>query len=227
MLWCWPTFCAPTGSGTDRCRRTASSFGPSWCWRAPTRTPPGGAPGPSKSCVPCCEYYPGFLAAFTEKDQTNLASADARAVLPTAPTPADGARLTRPRITAALRRGGRQRNIEAVTDHVQRVLRNPQLHHPALVEQAMGQQALTLLAMLNAACEGAEQLGRATAATFRQHPDYGIVTSFPALGELTGARVLAEIGDDRTWFADARSLRAYVGSAPVTRASGRSHIVTH
>ena len=38
----------------------------------------------------------------------------------------------------------------------------------------------------------------------------------------TGARVLAEIGDDRTRFADARALKAYAGSAPVTRASGRS-----
>ncbi len=39
---------------------------------------------------------------------------------------------------------------------------------------------------------------------------------------LTGARVLAEIGDDRTRFATAGSLKAYAGSAPVTRASGKS-----
>jgi transposase len=29
--------------------------------------------------------------------------------------------------------------------------------------------------------------------------------------------VLAEIGDDRTRFTDARALKAYAGSAPVTR----------
>jgi hypothetical protein len=46
-------------------------------------------------------------------------------------------------------------------------------------------------------------------------------------GHPPGARVLAELGDDRTRFADARALKAYAGSAPVTRASGRSHIVTH
>jgi transposase len=39
--------------------------------------------------------------------------------------------------------------------------------------------------------------------------------------------VLAEIGDDRARFADARALKAYAGSAPVTRASGRSLCVTH
>jgi transposase len=38
--------------------------------------------------------------------------------------------------------------------------------------------------------------------------------------------VLAEIGD-RTRFAAARSLKAYAGSAPVTRASGRSGTVMH
>lgn len=95
------------------------------------------------------------------------------------------------------------------------------------MEQAIGQQAHALLTMLNAACDGVDQLAETTAAAFRQHPDYRIVTSFPGLGELTGARVLAEIGDDRTRFTDARSLRAYPSSAPVTRASGRSHIVTH
>jgi transposase len=40
-------------------------------------------------------------------------------------------------------------------------------------------------------------------------------------------RVLAEIGDDRSRFADARSLKAYAGSAPVTRASGKSLVVMH
>ena len=42
---------------------------------------------------------------------------------------------------------------------------------------------------------------------------------------VTGARILAEIGDDRSRFTDARNLRAYAGSAPVTRASGKSIVV--
>ncbi|AKZ53624.1 transposase [Streptomyces ambofaciens ATCC 23877] len=40
--------------------------------------------------------------------------------------------------------------------------------------------------------------------------------SFPGLGIQITARVLAEIGDDRTRFADARGLHAYAGSSPVT-----------
>ncbi|MFD7493693.1 transposase [Streptomyces sp. NPDC059832] len=37
--------------------------------------------------------------------------------------------------------------------------------------------------------------------------------------------MLAEIGDDRERFADARAMKAYAGAAPVTRSSGRSHVV--
>ncbi|MER7509559.1 transposase [Streptomyces lavendulae] len=47
----------------------------------------------------------------------------------------------------------------------------------------------------------------------------------PGVCSLTGARVLAENGDDRTRFANAGSLKAYAGSAPVTRASGKSCVV--
>jgi predicted membrane-bound mannosyltransferase len=42
-----------------------------------------------------------------------------------------------------------------------------------------------------------------------------------------GPRVRAEIGDDRTRAADARALKAYAGSAPVTRASGRNLSITN
>jgi transposase len=49
----------------------------------------------------------------------------------------------------------------------------------------------------------------------------------PGVGPLIGARPLAEIGDDRARFTNARALKAYAGSAPVTRASGKTSTVTH
>ena len=91
----------------------------------------------------------------------------------------------------------------------------------------MGAHALALLAALDTACTNVAELGEAAAELFRQHPDYTIITSFPGLADSTGSRVLAEIGDDRTRFADARALKAYAGSAPITRASGRSLSITH
>ena len=56
-------------------------------------------------------------------------------------------------------------------------------------------------------------VGEACTEAFTQHPDYEVITSFPGLGDLTGARVLAEIGDDRSRFTDARAVKAYAGSA--------------
>jgi transposase len=173
------------------------------------------------------EYHPGFLAAFAGGNATNLASPDARAVLAIAPTPAAAAKLAKARIAAALRRGGRKHGADQLAARLHEALRRPQLRQDPAVEQAMGAQALRLLATLDTECASVEQLGQATAEAFAQHPDYQIITSFTGLGDTTGTRVLAEIGDDRTRFADARSLKAYAGSAPVTRASGRTLSVTH
>lgn len=172
------------------------------------------------------EYYPRFLAAFVRGSVTNLASPEARAVLALAPTPAAGARLSKARIAAALRRAGRQRGIDALAAQIQQALRVEQLRQPELVENAMGRQASALLATLTAECVNADELGQAAIEAFRQHRAYEIITSFPGLGEPTGARVLAEIGDDRSRFADARGLKAFAGAAPVTRASGRSISIT-
>ena len=95
-----------------------------------------------------------------------------------------------------------------------------------LVEHAMGRQSLALLRQLDAACASAGDLEHAATESFNLHPDAGIITSFPGLGALTGARVLAEIGDDRSRFQDAKGLKAYAGAAPITRASGKTRSVT-
>jgi transposase len=58
-----------------------------------------------------------------------------------------------------------------------------------------------------------------------QHPAAALITSFPGMGPVLGARILGEMGDDRTRFTDAKALKAYAGAAPVTRASGRSRAV--
>lgn len=173
------------------------------------------------------EYYPGFLAAFAGSSQTNLAMPDARAILAIAPTPAQGARLTKTRIVSALRRAGRQRRLEDTATRILEALRRPQLRQPLLMEKAFGRQTIALLGTLNVECENADELNEAATEAFRRHPDFEVITSFPGLGESTGARVLAEIGDDRGRFADARGLKAFAGSAHVTRASGRSTCVTH
>jgi transposase len=174
------------------------------------------------------EYYPGFLAAFARTSgmsTTRLASSDARAVLALAPSPAEAATASRARVQAALRRGGRSRNIASFAADVVAALRIAQPRQAPLVEQAMRTQTLALLGVLDAICDSVEQLGAALVTAFAQHPDYEIITSFPGLADVSGAIVLGEIGDDRARFADDRALQAFAGSAPVTRASGKSRAV--
>ncbi|WP_369696703.1 transposase [Streptomyces sp. XD-27] len=89
----------------------------------------------------------------------------------------------------------------------------------------MGRQTQALVQQLDAACQSVSDLATATEEAFLSHPDAEIISSFPGLSVMSGARVLAEVGDDRERFADARALKAYAGAAPVTRASGRSHVV--
>ncbi|MEU7642318.1 transposase [Streptomyces sp. NPDC039016] len=142
-----------------------------------------------------------------------------------APTPAQAARLTRAQLRSALKRAGRSRGIEAESERLREIFRGDYASQPWLVEDALGKQTLALLRQLEAACLAADELTEAVEASFLQHPDAEVILSFPGLGVQLGARVLAEIGDDRQRFADARGMKAYAGSAPVTRASGKKHHV--
>jgi transposase len=167
------------------------------------------------------EYFPGYLAA-VQPILGGLCSPLARVLLAAAPTPGQAARLTKVQMRAIGKKAGRKRGIEAEVERLHTALRVPQMRHLPLVEEAMGRQTLTLVRKLDTACTSADELAEASAESFEKYPDAEIITSFPGLGSLTGARVLAEIGDDRSRFADAKALKAYAGAAPVTRASGKS-----
>jgi transposase len=172
------------------------------------------------------EYFPGFLAAFAAL-KGGIMRPEARTILAAAPTPADAARLTAAQLRTLLKQAGRSRGIDAEATRLREAFGAAQMRQLPLVEQAMGRQALALLGQLNAACQAADDLEQAAIESFNQHPDAGIITSFPGLGPLTGARVLAETGDDRSRFTDAKGLKAYAGAAPITRASGKSRSVTY
>jgi hypothetical protein len=90
----------------------------------------------------------------------------------------------------------------------------------------MAGHAIALLHALDTAVANVARLEEQLQTAFEQHPDAEIITSFPGLSTVLGARILAEIGDDRTRFANARGLKAFAGTAPVTRASGMKTIVT-
>jgi transposase len=173
------------------------------------------------------DFYPAAIVAFDELPSGGLARPDARTILAAAPTPAQAATLTPARLRRLLTKAGRRRDLDRDIERLRQVFTDTYLHQPPRIENAMGIQLSALLGQFDAACAAADELAEAASAHFEQHPDAAIITSFPGLGNLTGARVLAEIGDDRARFADARGLKAFAGSAPITRASGKKTVVLH
>jgi hypothetical protein len=166
------------------------------------------------------EFYPGALAAFDQ-----LGSGDAMAVLSIAPTPALGRGLSRSKIAAALRRGGRQRRIDERAAEIQTALRAQQLQAPTIVADAMGATVSALVAVAAELTAQITGIQAQLAEHFDQHPDAKIIRSLPGLGMTLGARVLAEFGDDPNRYVDAKSRKNYAGTSPITRASGKHRVV--
>jgi transposase len=166
------------------------------------------------------EFYPAALMAFDD-----LSSPDALEVLRIAPTPTLGANLSRSKIAAALRRGGRQRRIDESAAKIQTALRSEQLQAPAVVATAMGASVTATVAVIAEMCAQIAQLAVELEANFEQHPDAEVVRSLPGLGTVLGARVLGEFGDEPNRYATAKSRKNYAGTSPITRASGTKRAV--
>jgi hypothetical protein len=166
------------------------------------------------------EFYPAALAAFDD-----LASPDALEVLRVAPTPELGATLSRLKIAAALRRGGRQRRVDGRSAEIHAALRVPQLAAPAAVSSAMGASVAASVAVIATMAAQIEALAGELEAGFDQHPDAKVVRSQPGLGTILGARVLGEFGDEPNRYATAKSRKNYAGTSPITRASGTKRTV--
>jgi hypothetical protein len=165
------------------------------------------------------EFFPAAIEAFPE-----LTAPDALELLERAPDPARAARLSRSKITAALRRAHR-RDPDAKAEIIQAVLRAPALRQPPPIEAAYAvivASAARLIAQLNTQIA---ELQAVVAEGFGRHPDADIVTSQPGLGPILGARVLAEFGDDHTRYVDAKARKNYAGTSPITRASGTRRVV--
>ena len=168
------------------------------------------------------EYYPGALEAFG----TDLAHPDAVAVLGLAATPEQGRRLSQVRIASALRRAGRQRNIDAFAQKIRAALNTPQLAAPTAVSDAYGASTRAAVAVLATMNEQLSALEAEIAAHLDEHPDAGIYRSLPGLGVVLGARVLGEFGDDPNRYTSAKARKNYAGTPPVTHQSGKLRLVT-
>ncbi|TQM62005.1 transposase [Humibacillus xanthopallidus] len=166
------------------------------------------------------EFYPAAMTAFQD-----LHDHDALAVLTRAPDPDRAARLTRSQLTAALRAGGRRRNLHTTTERIHAVLHTQQLHAPEATAAAYASVVTAQVGVITAINTQLAQLEAQLEATFEQHPDADILLSLPGLSDVLGARVLGEFGDDPERFTDTKSRRNYAGTSPITIASGKKRAV--
>jgi hypothetical protein len=167
------------------------------------------------------EYYPGAQEAFG----TELGSPDALAILAIAPTPELGRTLSRSKIVSALRRAGRERNLEVRAEQIQRALRAEQLGAGATLSRAHGIVTRSWVELIRGLNREITLLEEALSEHFEQHPAAKVVHSLPGMGTTLGSRVLGEFGDDPNRYAGPKSRKNYAGTSPITKASGKSHVV--
>ncbi|GGQ29524.1 transposase [Actinomadura coerulea] len=161
------------------------------------------------------DYFPAALTAFEDLD-----AADTLELLAKAPSPDQAARLTIGRISAALRRAHR-RDIAGKAAALQSALRTEHLDQPEVVTAAYAASVQALIAVLTVLNQQIKTMEKQVEAHFGQHPAAEIILSQPGLGQVLGARVLAEFGDDPDRYTSAKARKNYAGTSPITRASGK------
>jgi transposase len=166
------------------------------------------------------EYYPAALEAFDD-----LHDRDALAVLGRAPTPAEAAHLSLAKIRSALKRAGRQRNLDARAQEITAALRTEQLAAPAAITAAFAATTRAAVGIIIELNRQISDLEAELATHFDTHPDADIYLSLPGLGVILGARVLGEFGDDPDRYTTAKSRKNYAGTSPLTVASGKKRAV--
>jgi transposase len=165
------------------------------------------------------EFFPNALVAFPI-----LTHKAAIEIIGATPTPAHALKLTPKRVVALLRRSGRG-DRPGLAASILVKLQSPALRQPDRVEVALGRAVTGLVTVIEAMGSSIAELEAAMTIEFETHNAAEILTAVPGLGSVLGARVLAEVGDDSSRFASADGLRAFAGTAPITRASGRSKSV--
>ena len=166
------------------------------------------------------EYYPAALEVFDD-----LHDRDALAVLGRAPTPAEAAHLTLPAIRSALKKAGRQRNLDTRAHEIRAGLRVEHLAAPAPVAAAFAATTRAAVGLIVELNRQITELEAELATHFETHPDADIYRSLPGLGVILGARVLGEFGDAPDRYTTTKSRRNYAGTSPLTVASGKKRAV--
>jgi transposase len=166
--------------------------------------------------------FPAVLDAFPD-----LAALSALRFLERWPTAAEADALSEAELAAFLRAQGHFRaDVAAGRSHAALhadVLAAPP--HLAAARAGAIRLAARQLLLLREQRAAWEKRLREILAGERAHPDGEILLSLPGLDARLAARVLGEVGDRRERFPTPAALQSYAGTAPVTKASGRTRVV--
>lgn len=165
------------------------------------------------------EFFPAALVAFDD-----LTAVDTLELLAAAPDPTAAAALSIEQITAALAKA-RRHHRAGKAEAIAAALRTEHLGQPAVVAGAYAATVRAQVAILSTLTAEIKTMEEQVEAHFGQHPDAEIYLSQPGLGVILGARVLAEFGDDKHRYADAKARKNYAGTSPITRQSGKKKLV--
>ncbi|WP_344315711.1 IS110 family transposase, partial [Streptomyces rhizosphaericus] len=141
--------------------------------------------------------------------------------------------LTKYQTPAALRRVGRARLATWLKNHGVRTLtvaRNAadaavsagEAQHTVVPgEKTAAKMVRTLAREVMALDQEIAELEALIEGRFREHPDAGVITSMPGIGDMLGAEFIAATGGDMTAFGTPDRLAGVAGLAPVPRDSGK------
>lgn len=84
---------------------------------------------------------------------------------------------------------------------------------------------VSLLNQLELFTQSIQQYDKEIECLVKSHPDSEIFLALKGVGTNLAARLMAEFGDDRSYYPHANAVQCEAGTAPVTRKSGRRRIV--
>ena len=166
--------------------------------------------------------FPAVLDAFPD-----LAALSALRFLERWPTAAEADALSEAELAAFLRAQGHFR-ADVAAGRIHAALHADVLAAPPHLAAARAgaiRLAARQLLLLREQRAAWEKRLREILAGERAHPDGEILLSLPGLDARLAARVLSEVGDRRERFPTPAALQSYAGTAPVTKASGRTRVV--
>jgi transposase len=162
------------------------------------------------------EYYPAALAAF---DDWTMPSAWAFVIA--FPTPQALQSAGRRRWEKFLHTHRLWRSDEKTQERLKQFGAATRFCGPSATTAAKSLLAVTLARMLQTLETQLDSYRQRINELFARHPDHDLFGSLPGAGEKLAPRLLSELGDDRTRFAQVENMQCYVGTAPLTKQSGK------